>query len=189
MLVPRHKAAKRVLQLVGVGVGAYLIVLLVIPLLGLGWHLLHGDFISYGGWRIPVPKGFYVGKSQMGPAMWKHTLGTPLFNVPYGHISLYSLRPAQPPFTYDRDRFEKGVIQEATGSGYKFESKRTISVGKNSGYCLEFTRSVGEPPSLLRCAVENSAVVLFYEGDSRFVPDVFATLQGMSPESAKSGSS
>ena len=189
MLVPEHKTAKRVFQYLGVGVGAYLFVLLVIPILGLGWHFLHGDFISYGGWRIPVPRGFYVGKSQMGPTMWKHTLGTPLFNVPYGHISLYSPSPAQKPFVYDRDysRFEKGVIQEASRSGYQLKTRHTVLVGKDSAYCLEFIRPSGEPRSLLRCAVENSVVILFYEGDPRYIPDVFATLQGMSLESAKAG--
>ncbi len=176
------------LRLLGVLIGVLLIALLIVPLLGPGWHLLHGDFISYEGWRILVPKGFYVGKSQMGPTMWKHTLGIPLFNVPYGHISLYS-RPDQQPFSYDRDysRFENGVTQEAGQSGYQLEPKRRISVGKNSGYCLEFTRLSGEPRSLVRCVVENSVVVLFYEGDPRYISDVFATLQGMSLESTKSG--
>jgi hypothetical protein len=92
MLMQKHKTARRVFQCLGGGIAVYPIVLLVIPLLGPGGHLLHGDFISYGGWRVPVPKGFYVGKSKMGPAMWKHTLGIPLFNAPYGHISLYSRR-------------------------------------------------------------------------------------------------
>jgi hypothetical protein len=181
--VPKHKVARPVFQCVGVGAGAYLIVLLLIPLLGLAWHLVHGDFTSYGGWRIPVPKGFYVGRSQMGPTMWKHTLGTPLFNVPYGHISLYS-RPDQQPFIYDTDysRFEKGVAQAAGQSGYQFESKRTISAGKNSGYCLQFTRASGEPRSLVRCAVDNSVVVVFYEGDPRYISDLYGMLQGMSIE-------
>jgi hypothetical protein len=186
----KSKVGKRVFQYAGVGVGAYLILLLVIPLLGPGWHLLHGDFISYGGWRIPVPRGFYVGKSQMGPTMWKHTLGAPLLNVPYRHISLYS-RPDQQPFAFDRDysRFEKGVTQEASRSGYHLKAKRTVSVGKNSASCLEFTRSSGEPRSLLRCVVENSVLVLFYEGDPGYIPDVFATLQGMSLQSTAGGSS
>lgn len=189
MLAPKNKSARLMLRLLGIFAGVLLIALLVVPLLGPGWHLLHGDFISYGGWRIPVPKGFYVRKSQMGPTMWKHTLGIPLFNAPYGHISLYS-RPDQQPFAYDRDysRFEKGVTQEADQSGYQLESKRTISVGKNSGYCLEFTRSSGEPRSLVRCVMDNSVVVLFYEGDLRYVSDVIAALQGMSLESTKSGS-
>ncbi|PYU54090.1 MAG: hypothetical protein DMG55_32650 [Acidobacteria bacterium] len=138
MLAPIGKPLSLMLQLLGVLIGVLLIALLIVPLVGPGWHLLHGDFIVYEGWRVPVPKGFYVGKSQMGPTMWKHTLGIPLFN------SLYS-RPDQQPFAYDRDysRFENGVTQEAGQSGYQLEPKRTISVGKNSGYCLEFTRLSG----------------------------------------------
>jgi len=188
MLAPISKPIGLMLRLLGVFIGFLLIALLIVPLLGPGWHLLHGDFISYEGWRIPVPKRFYVRMSQMGPTMWKHTLGTPLFNVPYGHISLYR-RPDQQPFAYDRDysRFENGVIQEAGQSGYRLESKRTISVGENSGYCLEFTRLLGEPRSLVRCVVENSVVVLFYEGDIQYISEVFSTLQGMSLESNKSG--
>ncbi|SRR5712692_253626 len=121
MLVPRDKLAKLVLRLLGVFIGGFLIVLLMVPLLGPCWHLMFGDAISYAGWRVPVPKGFYVRKSQKGPTMWKQSLGIPLFDVSYGHISLYSVGPAQQPFTYDRDysRFEKGVTQEAIQSGYQ----------------------------------------------------------------------
>ncbi len=135
----------------------------MVPLLGPCWHLMFGDAISYAGWRVPVPKGFYVRKSQKGPTMWKQSLGIPLFDVSYGHISLYSVGPAQQPFTCDRDysRFEKGVTQEATQSGYQLLAKRTASVGKSSGYCLEFARAGVEPRSLVRCAIENSVVVLF----------------------------
>lgn len=189
---PRNKRAKLTLQLLGVFTGAFLVPLLVVPLLGPGWHLLHGDFISYGGWRIPVPKGFSVKSSQEGPNIWKMTLGIPIFDAPYGHISIYGLTGSssvRQPFDYDRDysRFEGAVTQEAHQSGYLFESKRTTPVGKNSGYCLEFTRSVDlKHPVLgqsrLMCAVESSTAVLYYEGDPRYISDVFTVLQGMSLE-------
>ena len=190
MLASKNKPLKLMLRLLGVFIGALLIALFMVPLLGPGWHLIHGDFISYGGWRVPVPKGFYVRKSQQGPTMWKQTFGIPFFDASYGHISLYSRSPAQQPFAYDRDysRFEERVTQEASQSGYKLTSKRTISVSKNTGYCLEFMRVSGEPRSLLRCTVESSAVVLFYEGDPRYISDVFTALQGMSLESNAVGS-
>jgi len=174
---------KLLFRLGAVLIGAFLIFLLIVPLLGPCWHLLYGDAISYEGWRVPVPRGFYVRNSQNGPTMWKQTFGTPFFSTSYGHISLYN-HPNQQPFAYDRDysRFERGVTEVAAQSGYRFESEHTVPVGRNSAYCLEFTRSVGEP-SLLRCAVENSVVVLFYEGDPRYIPNVFTTLQGMSQES------
>ncbi len=182
------KVAKLTLQLSGVFIGVLLIFLVLVPLFGPGWHLLHGDFISYGGWRIPVPKGFYVRNSQGRPTMWRLNLGIPLFRAPYGHISLFSHPPQEPP-AFDYRRFERAVIEDALRSGYQLKAKRTVSVGKNSAYCLEFTRSSGEPRSLVRCVVENSVLVLFYEGDPRYIPDVFTTLQGMSLESAGGGSS
>jgi hypothetical protein len=185
MLVPKD-TLKLMLRLLAVFLGVILIILLVIPLLGPCWHLLYGDAISYGGWKVPVPKGFYVWKSQEGPTMWKESFGIPFFNAPYGHISLFH-RP-QPPFSFDRDYagFKQRLTQDAIEKGYELKAERTAQVGKNSGYCLEFTRSP-EPRSLLRCAVENSGVVLFYEGDSRYIPDALSALQGMSENTADKG--
>jgi hypothetical protein len=196
MLGAKKKLARLTIRLLGVLIGVLLIFLLLVPLLGPGWHLLHGNFFSYGGWRIPVPKGFFVQQSSEGPILWKYTFGIPFLDVPYGHISVYgpsSLSPARRPFEYDRDysRFESAVTEEAHQSGYRFESKRTIPVGENSGYCLEFTRSAGLQHSILgrsrlRCDVEGSAVVLYYEGDPAYVSDVFAMLRGMSLENQTS---
>jgi hypothetical protein len=192
MLGPGNERAKLTLKFLCVLIGVSLMPLLLVPLLGPGWHLLHGDFISYGDWRIPVPKGFSVKNTQEGPTMWRLTLGIPIFDTPYGGISIYGLSgssPTREPFEYDRDysRFEEVVTQEAHQSGYRFESKRTTAVGRSSGYCLEFTR-IGDRKhdvrgrSLVRCAVENSTAVLFYEGDPRYIPEVVTMLQGMSLE-------
>jgi len=178
---PKHKVGKLGFRLVGVFIGAFIIFLLVVPLLGPLWHLVHGNGISYGGWRVPVPGGFYVRNSQEGPTMWKLNSGIPLFRASYGHVSLF--RHTQP-FAFDRDYpgFEERVVQDSYQDGYQLKTKRTIPVAKGSAYCLEFTRSSGEQHSLLRCAVEGNPLVVFYEGDPRYVPDVFTVLQGMSPE-------
>jgi hypothetical protein len=174
--------SKLMLRLLAVFVGVILIVLLVIPLIGPCWHLLYGDAISYAGWKVPVPRGFYVRKSQEGPTMWKESFGIPFFNAPYGHISLFR-RPS--PFSFDSDyaRFKQGLIQDAIEKGYELKGERTAQVGKNSGYCLEFTRSP-KSLSLLRCAVENSGVALFYEGDTQYIPDALSALRGMSENTA-----
>src|SRR5260221_2486760 len=186
MLAPKHKVGKLAFRLIGVFIGAFVIFLLVVPLLGPFWHLVYGNAISYGGWRVPVPGGFYVRNSQEGPTMWKQNLGIPLFRASYGHVSLF--RHTQP-FVFDRDysRFEEGVVRDSNQHGYQLRTKRTIPVDKGSAYCLEFTRSSSEPGSLVRCAVEGSPLVAFYEGDPRYVPAVFVVLQGMSLESTKVG--
>ena len=64
VLMPTSKIANRIFQYLGVFVGVLLIFLLVVPLLGPCWHLVHGDFIFLDGWKVPVPKGFYVTKDQ-----------------------------------------------------------------------------------------------------------------------------
>jgi hypothetical protein len=186
MLASKAKLTTLAVRLLGVVIGALLIVLVVVPLLGPCWHLLYGDAISFQGWTLPVPKGFYVRKSRNGPVMWKQTFGVPFFNASYGHISFF-LRPPKQPFSFERDyiQFKNGLAQDANEKGYKLTSERTVSVGKEPAYCLEFRRSSPEPGSLLRCAVESSAIVIFYEGDPRYVRDVFATLQRMSADSGR----
>jgi hypothetical protein len=171
-------------RLFGVFVGACGIVMLCLPLLGPGWHAIYGDSVSYGGWRVPVPGGFYVRKSGGSSAMWKLSLGIPLLNRPYGHISLFSLPPPRRPFEFERDYpgFAKRTGDLAAQSGYELKAQRTVAVGKTSAYCLEFARQVEEPRSLVRCALDNSVVVLFYEGDPRYVPEFFNVLGGMSQE-------
>src|SRR5467141_4334772 len=177
--------SKLMLRLFAVFLGVILLVLLVIPLLGPCWHLLYGDAISYADWKVPVPSGFYVRKSQEGLTMWKESFGIPFFNAPYGHISLFH-RPPQQPFSFDRDyvRFKQELTQDAAEKGYELKEERTAQVGKTSGYCLEFTRSP-QPRELLRCAVENSVVVFFYEGDQRYIPAALSALQGMSLENTR----
>jgi len=175
------KIAKLFLQFVSVALGTSLIVLIAIPRLGSGWHIIHGDFIFYQGWKIPVPSGFYVQSAGTEPTMWKHSIGSPFFSAPYGHISFFT-RPNRQSFVYQRDysRFEKNLTQDANRSGYKIDSMQTIPVGDHPAYCLQFSRSSDEPQLLLRCVIENSPVAIFYEGSSRYAPDAFATLHGMS---------
>jgi hypothetical protein len=175
------RIAKLFLRIISVALGTWLITLLAIPLFGSAWHILHGDFISYQGWKIPVPKGFYVRNSHTEPTMWKHSIGSPFFSAPYGHISLFN-RPNQQPFVYQRDysNFEKNLTDDARRSGYKIDGMRTTSVGNQPAYCLQFTRSSDESQLLLRCVIENSPVALFYEGSPRYAPDAFAALRGMS---------
>jgi hypothetical protein len=168
----------RLASIVAVLLGIILMILLIVPLLGPCWHLLYGEEISYAGWKVPVPKGFYVRRSLEGPTMWKEGFGIPFVNASYGHISLFH-RPS--PFAFDRDyaQFKQALIEDAAKKGYELKAERTAQVGKSSAYCLDFTHS-SKPRSLLRCAVENSGFTFFYEGDTRYLSDAISALQGMS---------
>jgi hypothetical protein len=113
--------------------------------------------------------------------MWKQSFGIPFFKVPYGHISFFHRYPHEL-FSFDRDytRFKDRLTQDASENKYQLTSERTISVSDRDAYCLEYSRSSPDSASLVRCAVEGSAIAIFYEGDPRYVPELYATLQGIS---------
>jgi hypothetical protein len=173
------KLRKLSLRLLASAAGAILIVLSLVPFLGRGWHLFYGNDISYEGWTVPVPAGFYVRGSHTGPTMWKETFGMPFLRMPYGHISLF--HRSQQLFLADEDylQFKKGLTQDAAEEGYQPTSEVTIPTAIGSAYCLGFARSEGEPLALERCAVRGTGLVLFYEGDPRFTPAFFGMLKGM----------
>jgi hypothetical protein len=178
MLGSKAKLTTLAIRFLGACVGTALLVLVAVPLMAPCWHLLYGDAISFEDLRVPVPEGFYVRTSEAGPVMWKQSFGIPFFNAPYGHISLFR-RPEQ--FSFDRDysRFTNELAQDASERGYMLTSERTVSTGKKPAYCLEFRRLSRASGSLVRCAVESSTLVIFYEGDSRYVQNVFATLRNI----------
>ena len=154
--------------------------------LSLGWHLFHGNSISYAGWTIPVPKRYYVRQDRGFPSIWTLSPGAPAFHLAYGMLSFHSLPGPPHPFSRDKDypKFEESMTQEATQSGYQPESKRVISIGDKTADCWLFARPRIQPKSLARCAVEDSNIYAFYEGDPRYLTDLFSILQGMVPSNA-----
>jgi hypothetical protein len=170
---------KLALKYVALFIGVYAFLLLFVPLLGFGWHLLHGNFISYHGWRITVPKGYYVTNEPSGPAFWKLTLGAPHFGVPFAHVSFYALHAHPFKATADYASFEENMTRNAVESGHHLKQRRVLPIGNRSAYCVEFGREQGQPRSLLRCAVEDSTLYIFFEGDARYIPELARTLQEM----------
>jgi len=158
-----------------------ILVLAAVPLLAPVWHLWHGDSISWQGWKISVPKGFCA-RSDQNPTLWKFAFGAPFLNLSYGHISLFHRPTGQLPFEFGRDfgHFAASVTEVAKQDGYRFASKKTLKVGDTTAHCLEFESEVDSSRALLRCAIEDSLVVIFYEGASRYVPDFLSVLEGMS---------
>jgi hypothetical protein len=170
-------------MLAGIFIAAICGVLLVVPFFGFGWHVFHATYISYAGWKIPVPKGYYVRQGEKGPAIWKLSFGAPFFDAPFSHVSFFS---AKKPFagTSDTERFFQAVSETATEDGYQFKAQRIVSIGTKTASCFEFARSGKQPRSLMRCATENDNIFSFFEGDARYIPELFSTLSGMSQETA-----
>ncbi len=158
------------------------ILLLFVPLLGFGWHLLHGNSISHHGWRITVPKSYYVTNEPHGPAIWKLTLGAPRFEVPFAHVSFYTSGNRPFKAATDYSRFEDSQIRNALESGYHFKQRTMLPIGNRSAwsaYCVELDREKKQPRSVVRCAVEESNMYILFEGDARYIPDLITILKEM----------
>jgi hypothetical protein len=170
---------KLALKYVALFIGVYAFLLLFVPLLGFGWHLFHGNYISHHGWRITVPKGYYVTNEPHGPAFWKLTLGAPHFEVPFAHVSFYTSGNRPFKAATDYSRFEDSQIRNALESGYHFKQRAVLPIGNRSAYCVELDREKKQPRSVVRCAVEESNMYILFEGDPRYIPELARTLQEM----------
>jgi hypothetical protein len=150
------------------------------PIFGFAWHLLHHSNIEYRGVTISVPGHSYVRHTSLGPCIWTLSAGAPLFNRPYASTLVsHSVRP----FSKDKDysRFADAMAQSAGRSGHTLVTSQTVSLGGRSAFCLEFARADKQPRSLLRCAIDGSDIFVSYEGDPRFLSDVFDILHSMFP--------
>ena len=175
----KTRFVKLLVKYAALSVSVYAILLLFVPLLGFGWHLLHGNSISHHGWRITVPKSYYVTNAPHGPAIWKLTLGIPHFEVPFAQVAFYSSGTHLFKSATDCAPFEESISRNATESGYHFRQRSVLPIGSRSAYCVELDREKKQPRSVVRCAVEESNMYIFFEGDARYIPDLITMLKEM----------
>ncbi len=160
------------------GGGVYVLGLLGVLLLGPAWHLIHGDFITFQEWRIPVPSGFFVTGKPEQPMMSRYTLGAGLVNVPLGSIGIRT-NPSGKPFKFEGNIEDSSsrMIAAGTIGGFVFHSKRTLSTRLNDAYCFEFYSQHTPSEFSVRCAIEGTPVLFVYSGDERFIPDFYSVLE------------
>jgi hypothetical protein len=164
--------------------GLLVLIFVSIPFWGPAWHLFHGQFLYYREWKIPVPSAFYVsdvGKDR--PSMWHLPLGMPIKKGLYGQIGFYPLHlPGDRPFSYESDHQQSfGVLSwQEQQNGFTPRSITTLPIDRTVAYCLEFKYREIATRVLTYCFIDNSRIVMFYDGDRKYVSDFLATLQGMS---------
>jgi hypothetical protein len=150
------------------------------PVLGLGWHLLHHDSITYLGFTIAIPKHSYVTCPSAGPIIWTLSLGAPFPNRPYGRIGLHK---STGPFFKQKhyQAFVEAMSRDAGNSGHQLKSSQTVELGGRSAFCLEFECDKKQPLLIMDRAIEGSDIFVSYAGDPRYLPDVFNMLHNRFP--------
>ena len=53
-------------------------------------------------------------------------------------------------------------------------------VDRTVAYCLDFAHRENATKTLMDCAIDNSRIVVFYDGDRKYLSEFLTTLQGMS---------
>ena len=170
----------RVLKCLSVSVGLVLLAFLSVPLLGYGWHVIHGNFVDYGAWRMPVPRGFFVSVRPDHLSMSKYTLGVPLLNRPFGFISLI-INPSGKPFKFagDIENSSRKMIAVGQRDGYAFSSSRTLLTNLNTAYCFEFYKEQTPSNVIARCAIDGSTLLFsFLGGQEVYSPVLFSRRRG-----------
>jgi hypothetical protein len=107
------------------------------------------------------------------------SLGIPHFDAPFAHVSFYSSGTHPFKAATDYQRFEGIHIRNSLESGYHFKQRSVLPIGNRSAYCVELDREKNQPRSLVRCAVEDSTLYIFFEGDARYIPELARTLREM----------
>lgn len=159
----------------------YVLLLVTVPFLGFGWHLLHGSTISSGGYSVRVPSGFYVSGSAEQPTMWKHTLGVPLLKRPFGMIGIRQRSSGiSMAFGNDLESSSAQMIAAARQEGLTLRSKRTLPTGTGNAFCFEFSKAMEESEITVRCAIDGTPLLMIYGGDERFSADFYSSVQGIS---------
>jgi hypothetical protein len=188
--IPSKKVLVRVIVgTIGGTFGAVILLIAATLLLGPGWHLMHGNYVSYEGWQISVPRGFFVTHNRGAATIWKVLPGQGLLDLPYAQISLHYESEDKPPFSYAKNYDRSGYAVMATianPGGYKLTGQPMVPAGGTTVYCWELSRSAKQPGSSVWCAMGGSRLYVSYFGSLRYLPDFYGVLKGMTLERAPS---
>lgn len=162
--------------------GGILLFLGGVPLIAPCWHAAHGGDVTCSGWIIHIPDGF----CPWGDArIWKLSLGSPFFRVPYGHISLFE-RGKVIDLSRDFPLFESVMVQQGTQSGVHLDSRRMIVVDGREGRCIQMSGSAPTRTEV-RCIIDGDPIAVFYEGHPKYLPEFYSMFQRMRKNEDKKG--
>jgi len=154
----------------GVALLVPLLGFLLVPLYGSIWQLFFGNTFSIRGWHGRLPEGFFVmGSNTANPNLWRLDLGKPLFDVPYGHISIFSAGSGLHQVGRDNlERFAQSTAEQASSAGFVPTGRDRLAVDQTFAFCLQFTSMENRNQVQVRCILEGTGVFFYYEGHSKY---------------------
>jgi len=183
--------AARVFLLCSLATFVTVVIFLIFPaMIGGAWHLFKGGAANYKGWTVPVPDGFFAFYRNGGLYMARMERPS-VKSVRRFDLLLITTLPLSTYFIFERDsrKFQEVESASAERRGLVERSTKTIRVGENIRYCVEFGRSgsggldTQAPEIQISCFIEGEPTTLTYSGRQMFSSEIYTVVQSMSKSS------
>jgi hypothetical protein len=139
------------------------------------WHATHGNSLALGGWSVPIPTSYWrFGNHQV---FFVYSYGAPIFRKEeYGSISA---QIHQVSGVVTEQRITAAVMREAAVEGYVLEGRKTVQSAATTTYCFQFIDRSHPAAVVVRCVASSGELYVFFEGNRRFVGDVYEVVNGL----------
>lgn len=178
MRLPRHLRG----ALVGVLVVLTTVtsVELLLPQLGFLWHLVNRGDVTIGGYSFAVHPKYFLSRSNKAITFVRFSPVVPFISGRSAIKGVFAKRnligiygnPERRVFDFDTDyaSLRRWLADEARYAGPYQQLGKTVKTKNGTAYCFQFNR----PESVAaRCFLDGSSVTIYFEGEPRFVDDVY----------------
>jgi hypothetical protein len=185
----RHMSLSRHLRGVLVGVFVVLttvtLVEVLLPRLGFLWHLINRSDVTVDGFSFVVHPKYFLSRSDGGTYFVRFSPVVPFVSgrsairgafAKRNLIGIYA-NPERRAFNSDVDyaRLKVWLTNEARSVGPYQQTEKTFNTQDGAALCFQFNR----PESVeVRCFLDGSSVTVVFEGEPRFVDDVYQVVSG-----------
>jgi len=156
---------------------ALVVVYVALPLNAKVWHLTHGGFIQCGGFRVPVPSGWYPESIDGGCQIIRPTYTFRLQHQLQHSVKVF-LNVTNAPSVDDK-QWRQDVIARLQREGKNFRGTTELVVGGIPTVCFEWNAADNSSDSVIACNVDKRMVVNFFYDDQKCKSDFNEILRGI----------
>jgi hypothetical protein len=158
---------------------------LLLPRLGFLWHLVNRSEVTVDGLSFAVHPEYFLSRSNGATTFVRFSPVVPFVSgrsaikgafAKQNLIGIYA-NPERRDFDFDADyaRLKVWITNDARSAGPYQQAEKTLTMQNGAAHCFQFDR----PESVeVRCFLDGSKVTILFEGEPRFVDDVYQVVSG-----------
>lgn len=103
------------------------------------WHWRHGDSVTFRGWEVPVPRGWWPLKNPYDTVLLQKAW-PPIEREPQSNI-IVEVFGATGGFVFNSEKWKRARTQTMAKRHYNLVAERAARIDDHEAYCLEFAAS------------------------------------------------